>query len=158
MIAEDRRAFMARLGTGAIVGGAVVTLGQAQERTPELKKEIVAGSTSPAYSRAVRCGGWVYVSGVLGQVPGSRDLAAPEFEGQARQALENLKAAVEAGGSKLERVVKCTAFLTEASDFAAFNEIYMKYFPTEPPARSTVIVKALVAAGAKIEIDCIAAA
>jgi 2-iminobutanoate/2-iminopropanoate deaminase len=98
------------------------------------------------------------VSGVLGQIPGTRDLASPDFKGQARQAMENLKASVEAAGSSMDKVVKCSAFLTESSDFQDFNRIYVEYFPTEPPARSTVIVKALVAAGAKIEIDCVAIA
>jgi 2-iminobutanoate/2-iminopropanoate deaminase len=56
----------------------------------------------------------------------------------------------------MDQVVKCGAFLTEQSDFATFNKIYVKYFPSDPPARSTVIVKALVAPGAKIEIDCTA--
>jgi 2-iminobutanoate/2-iminopropanoate deaminase len=160
MKTEDRRTFIAHLGAAAVVGGALTAALNAQEkpteRGPEPKKEIIPGSPSPAFSRAVRCGGMVYVSGVLPQVPGKSDLVAGDFEEQARQAMENLKAAVEAAGSKMERVVKCSAFLTEASDFAAFNATYMKYFPTDPPARSTVIVKALVLAGAKIEIDCIA--
>jgi enamine deaminase RidA (YjgF/YER057c/UK114 family) len=63
---------------------------------------------------------------------------------------------VEAAGSTMDRVLKCQAFLTEQSDFAAFNEIYKGYFPTDPPARSTVIVKDLVLPGAKIEVDCFA--
>lgn len=159
---EDRRSFIAHLGAAAIVGGALTAAVDAQEKppthTPDPKKEIVPGSPSPAFSRAVRCGGMVYVSGVLPQVPGKTDLAAGDFEAQARQAMENLKAAVEAAGSKMERVVKCGAFLTEASDFPAFNKVYMTYFPNDPPARSTVIVKALVLAEAKIEIDCIAMA
>lgn len=158
---EDRRTFITRLGAAALVGGALTAAAEAQEkpaeRGPEPKKEIIPGSPSPAFSRAVRCGGVVYVSGVLPQVPGKTELVAGEFEAQAQQAMENLKAAVEAAGSKMERVVKCGAFLTDAADFPAFNKVYMKYFPTEPPARSTVIVKALVMAGAKIEIDCIAA-
>jgi len=59
----------------------------------------------------------VYVSGVLPQVPGKTDLVSDSFEEQAKQAMENLKAAVEAAGSKMEQVVKCCAFLTEAADF-----------------------------------------
>ncbi|MHC4064674.1 MAG: RidA family protein, partial [Planctomycetota bacterium] len=91
-----------------------------------------------------------------GQLPGTRDLASEDLAGQCRQAMENLKASVEADGSSMDQVVKCGAFLTEQSDFATFNKIYVKYFPSDPPARSTVIVKALVAPGAKIEIDCTA--
>jgi 2-iminobutanoate/2-iminopropanoate deaminase len=162
MSTEDRRAFIAQLGVAALVGGALTAAANAQEkstqRSPEQKKEILPGSPSPAFSRAVRCGGVVYVSGVLPQIPGKTDLVGDDFEEQARQAMENLKAAVEAAGSKMERVVKCSAFLVEAVDFPAFNKVYMKYFAADPPARSTVIVKALVLAGAKIEIDCIALA
>jgi 2-iminobutanoate/2-iminopropanoate deaminase len=162
MSTEDRRTFIAHLGAAALAGGALTAVVEAQdkpaERGAEPKKEIVPGSPSPAFSRAVRCGGIVYVSGVLPQVPGKSDLVGEDFEEQARQAMENLKAAVEAAGSKMEKVVKCSAFLTEAAEFPAFNKVYMKYFPADPPARSTVIVKALVLAGAKIEIDCIAMA
>ena len=71
--------------------------------------------------------------------------------------MENLKASVEAAGSSMDRVLKCSAFLTEQTDFATFNKIYVQYFPKDPPARSTVIVKALVVADAKLEIDCVAA-
>lgn len=160
MDAKDRRTFMAQIGATALAGGALTAALSAQEppaqRRPQPRKEIIPGSPSPAFSRAVRCGDIVYVSGVLPQVPGKTDLVGDDFEQQARQAMENLKTAVEAAGSKLDRVLKCSAFLTEVGDFPTFNKVYMKYFPTDPPARSTVIVKALVLAGAKIEIDCTA--
>ncbi len=156
---QDRRRFLTQLGAAALAGGAMTTVAAGAEPPPvPRKKEIIPGSPYPTFSRAVRCGGMVYVSGVLGQIPGTRDLASPGFKGQARQAMENLKASVEAAGSSMDKVVKCSAFLTESSDFKEFNEIYVKYFPSEPPARSTVIVKALVAAGAKLEIDCVAIA
>jgi 2-iminobutanoate/2-iminopropanoate deaminase len=57
----------------------------------------------------------------------------------------------------MENVVKCTVFLTSAADFAAMNEAYRTFFPKDPPARSTVVVAALVRADAKIEVECIAA-
>lgn len=155
MDTADRRAFLARMGAAAVVGGAVASRVEAGEAAP-LKKEIVPGSPYPTFSRAVKCGGMVHVSGVLGQIPGTRDLASADFAGQCKQAMENLKASVEAAGSSMNRVLKCGAFLTEQSDFAAFNKIYVTYFPSDPPARSTVIVKDLVAPGAKIEIDCLA--
>jgi len=111
----------------------------------------------PNYSKAMVYGGLAQVAGVLGVRPGTRDLASADFEAQCRQALENLKASVEAAGSRMDRVLKCTCFLTEAGDFAPMNRIYSTFFPRNPPARSTVIVKALVLDGAKIEIDCVAA-
>jgi 2-iminobutanoate/2-iminopropanoate deaminase len=162
MSTEDRRTFIAHLGAAALAGGVLTAAVEAQEKpvehAPKPKKEIIPGSPSPAFSRAVRAGGVVYVSGVLPQVPGKTDLVGEDFEAQAKQAMENLKAAVEAAGSKMDRVLKCGAFLTDAADFPAFNKLYMKYFPADPPARSTVIVRALVLAGAKIEIDCVAMA
>src|SRR5262245_36011473 len=96
------------------------------------------------FSQAVVFGGVAHIAGVMGTKPGTWDLVSPDFEPQARQAMENLKAAVEAAGSRLERVLKCNCFLSEAADFAAFNKIYKTYFPANPPARSTVVVKALV--------------
>ncbi len=118
-------------------------------------REVIGGSPYPTFSRAVKLDKVVWVAGVLGQKPGTRDLVSTDFEPQARQALENLKASVEASGSRLELVLKCGVFLTEASDFAAFNKVYVEYFPKHPPARSTVIVKELVAPGARVEIDCV---
>lgn len=157
MSRPSRRRFVGGLGAAALAGA---TLGQGRTAVAGERKRpgkrIVPGSPYPAFSRAVGLDRLVWVSGVLGQVPGTRELASPEFEGQARQALENLKASVEAAGSSMDRVLKCTAFLTEQDDFSTFNEVYMKFFPGDPPARSTVIVKALVAPGAKIEIDCLA--
>ena len=140
---------------GAVVGGAAAGV-SAAEAPQGVKKEVVPGSPYPTFSRAIKCGGMVYVSGVLGQKPGTRQLASEGFEGQCRQAMENLKASVEAAGSSMDKVVKCGAFLTQQEDFATFNRIYVGYFPADPPARSTVIVKALVAAGAMLEIDCVA--
>ena len=159
MADQDRRNFLTQCGTAALAGGAIAAVADGAEPPPASPgKEIVPGSPYPTFSRAVRCGGMVYVSGVLGQLPGSRDLASPDFKEQARQAMENLKASVEAAGANMSKVVKCSAFLTEASDFPEFNRIYVEYFPSAPPARSTVIVKALVVAGAKLEIDCVAMA
>jgi len=109
------------------------------------------------FSQAVVFGGVAHIAGVMGTKPGTRELVSRDFEPQARSALENLKASVEAAGSKLDRVVKCNCYLAEAADFATFNRVYATFFPHDPPARSTVIVKALVLEGGKLEIDCIAA-
>ncbi len=118
---------------------------------------IVEGSPYPTFSRAVVFGGVAYVAGVVGQKPGTRDMVSTDFEPQARQTLDNLKASVEAGGSTMDRVLKCTVFLTDAADFQTFNRVYVEYFPKNPPARSTVVVKELVVPGAKLELDCFAA-
>jgi 2-iminobutanoate/2-iminopropanoate deaminase len=119
------------------------------------KKKVIPGN-SPNLSRAIGFEHILFVSGVLGVDSQTRKLVSAEFDGQCRQALTNLKASVEAGGSSLSQVLKCTCFLVEAADFEAFNKVYREFFPQDPPARSTVVVKELVMAGAKIEIDCVA--
>lgn len=151
MQAFSRRSFVA----GAAVAVPLAPLAAASEPTAERK--VVPGSVSPNYSKAIVYGKVAFVSGVIGVKPGSRELVSPDFEPQCRQVLDNLKASVEAAGSTLAQVLKCTCFLTEASDFATFNKIYVTYFPSDPPARSTVIVKALVLPGASVEVDCVAA-
>ena len=87
--------------------------------------------------------------------------AVQTIEGQIRVmklALEwRLKRKVEAAGSSMDRVLKCTCFLTDAGDFKTMNALFGEFFPEQPPARSTVVIKALVVEGARVEIDCIAA-
>ena len=125
----------------------------------QARKEIVrlpgATSTTPL-STAVRVGDVLYLSGQLGTVP-DQGLAPGGIEAEARQALDNIKRVLETAGSGMERVVKCTVFLADIADFRAMNEVYRTYFPTDPPARSTVAVAGLVL-NARIEIECLALA
>ncbi len=152
---ESRRSFIGKagiVGAAALAGAHASTAAAAQ--SPAGKK-IVGGSPFKTFSRATVFERVVHVTGVVGQTQ-SGDMASSEFEPQCRQAMENLKASVEASGSSMDRVLKCNCFLTSFDDFATFNRIYVTYFPTAPPARSTVVVKDLVVPGAKLEIDCIA--
>jgi 2-iminobutanoate/2-iminopropanoate deaminase len=96
----------------------------------------------------------LYASGQLGL---RRDAPDSTIEGQTRQALENTKAVLEAGGTSMANVVKCTVFLVRASDFAGMNRVYREFFPKDPPARSTVVVAALVVPAAIVEVECMAA-
>ncbi|MDB4914332.1 MAG: putative endoribonuclease [Gemmatimonadetes bacterium] len=115
---------------------------------------IPAGqSASPTLTPGIRAGDVVYSSGQLGV---SRDAPDSTIQGQTKRALESVKAVVEAGGSTMANVVKCTVFLVDVKDFAGMNSAYREFFPKEPPARSTVVVAALVSAAAKVEIECIA--
>jgi reactive intermediate/imine deaminase len=107
------------------------------------------------FSAAVRVGNVLYLSGQIGNVPGSRQLADTGIAGQTRQTLENIKAVLTHAGSSLERVFKCTVFLSNIADFATMNEVYATYFPKDPPARSTVAGSGL-ALGARVEIECLA--
>ena len=109
------------------------------------------------FSSAVRVGDLLFLSGQIGNVPGTRQLAEGGITGQTRQALENIKAVLAFAGSSLDRAAKCTVFLADIQDFAAMNAVYATYFPNDPPARSTVAAKGL-AGGARVEIECIAVA
>jgi reactive intermediate/imine deaminase len=109
------------------------------------------------FSPAVRVGNLLFLSGQLGNVPGTRQLADTGIAGQTRQTLENIKGLLTAAGSSMERVVKCTVFLADIRDYAAMNAVYTSYFRKDPPARSTVAGSGL-ALGARVEIECIAAA
>ena len=109
------------------------------------------------FSSATRVGTLLFLSGQVGNTPGTRQLADTGIAGQTRQAFENIKTVLAASGSSLERVVKCTVFLTNIADYQAMNTVYATYFPKDPPARSTVAGSGL-ALGARVEIECIATA
>ena len=106
------------------------------------------------YSQAITTGGLVYTSGQIPIDPASGSIAANDIAGQARQAIQNLAAVLEAAGSGLDKVVKTTCFLTSMDDFALFNEIYAELFPGKP-ARSCVEV-AKLPKGALVEIEAVA--
>jgi 2-iminobutanoate/2-iminopropanoate deaminase len=114
------------------------------------KQAINTQRPNPNLSGGIRVGDMLYASGQLGS-PDST------IEVQTRQALEKTKAVLEAGGTSMENVVKCTVFLTKQSDFQAMNGVYRTFFPKDPPARSTVVVAALVQNNALVEIECMAA-
>ena len=106
------------------------------------------------YSQAIAAGGLVYTSGQIPIDPAVGAIAAADIEGQARQAIANLAAVLEAAGSGLDKVVKTTCFLQSMGDFAAFNAVYAELFPGKP-ARSCVAVSALPK-GALVEIEAVA--
>jgi 2-iminobutanoate/2-iminopropanoate deaminase len=110
---------------------------------------------SATLSPGTRAGDIIYTSGQLGM---SRTAPDSTIQGQTKLALENVQKVVEAAGSSMANVLKCTVFLTDVKDFQGMNSAYIQAFPKEPPARSTVVVAALVSAAAKVEIECIAAA
>jgi 2-iminobutanoate/2-iminopropanoate deaminase len=109
------------------------------------------------YSDAVRAGELLFLAGTIGTAPGTRQVVPGGVTAETRQALENIKASLEQHGSSMDRVVKCTVFLADIGDFDAMNGVYRQFFPRNKPARTTVGVAALPL-GARVEIDCIAAA
>src|SRR3954469_21020155 len=89
------------------------------------------------YSHAYRVGNLLFIAGQAGINPATGAVAGESFEEQARQAFDNLKVVLEAAGSGMGRVAKTTVFLADASKFAALNELFAEYFPTNPPVPST---------------------
>ncbi len=106
------------------------------------------------YSQAVKVGGFVFTSGQIAIVPQSGAVEADDIQGQTEQVCKNLAAVLEAAGTSLEKVVKTTCFLAEMADFAAFNEVYGKYFVSKP-ARSCVAAKQLPK-NVLVEVEAIA--
>lgn len=108
------------------------------------------------YSQAVKTGGLVYTSGQIPIDPATGAIEAQDIMGQTEQVMRNLDAVLQAAGSSLERAVKTLCFLKSMDDFAAFNEVYARYF-TGKPARSCVAVASLPK-GALVEVEVIAEA
>lgn len=108
---------------------------------------------SATLSPGIKYGDLIFTSGQQGMTRANPDST---IQGQTKKSLENVKAVVEAAGSTMEHVLKCTVFLVDIKDFSGMNSVYTTVFPKEPPARSTVIVAALVSPGAKVEIECVA--
>lgn len=107
------------------------------------------------YAPAIRVGPWLFTSGQIALDPQTGRLVEGDIRAQTRQVLENLRALLEAAGGSLADVVKTTCYLTDLGEFAAFNEVYATFFPTNPPARSTVQA-ARLPLGALVEIDAVA--
>jgi reactive intermediate/imine deaminase len=133
---------------------------QSQQQQGTTNKQVINRPGAPAgvLSPAVRVGDLLFLSGVMGTKPGGGGLVEGGIEEQTRQALENVKSALALGGAAMSDVAKCTVFLTDAANFQGMNKAYREFFPTEPPARSTVAVAALVVPNALLEVECIAAA
>lgn len=106
------------------------------------------------YSQAVITGNLVFTSGQIPINPATGAVEATDIKEQADQVCRNLSAVLEAAGSSLRKAVKTTCFLRNMEDFAAFNEVYAKYF-TEKPARSCVAVRELPK-GVLVEVEVIA--
>jgi 2-iminobutanoate/2-iminopropanoate deaminase len=124
------------------------------------ERVIVTSSDAPAaigpYSHAVRCGDLLFCSGQIPLDPASGELAGADAAEQASRCLENLQAVCLAAGTRLERAVRITIYMTDLSAFAALGEAYGAFFPTDPPARVTVGVASLPR-GAQVEIDAVVA-
>jgi 2-iminobutanoate/2-iminopropanoate deaminase len=109
------------------------------------------------YSQAIESDGWIWCAGQLGTDPATGELVEGGTAAQAERALRNLEAVLDSAGATFADVVKTTNFLVDIADVAAFNEVYTRFFPDPPPARSTFAVAALPR-GARVEIEAVARA
>jgi 2-iminobutanoate/2-iminopropanoate deaminase len=109
-----------------------------------------------AYSQAIQSGSLLFLAGQIPIDPVSGELVSSSITLETDRIMQNLSAVLSAAGASLDNVVKTTVYLTQMGDFAEFNAAYAKYFPSAPPARTTVGVAALPR-GVRIEIEAIAA-
>ncbi len=129
--------------------------------TPSAKTEIehyqseeMAALGLP-FSDAVRVDNMLYLSGVVGNLPGKMELVEGGLEAEAKQIMENIKKVLEANGSSLENAIKFSVFIDDISLWGDFNKVYVEYFPGKKPARSAFGAEGL-ALGAAVEVECIA--
>jgi 2-iminobutanoate/2-iminopropanoate deaminase len=122
-------------------------------------REVISTKDAPQaigpYSQAIKSNGFVFTSGQIAIDPSTQQVVAGDVGVQTERVLRNLSEILEAAGSGLGKVVRCTVFLKDMNDFAAMNQVYGKYFSSTPPARSTVEV-ARLPKDVLVEIDVIA--
>jgi len=129
------------------------TVGGAEMKEP-IRTERAPAAIGP-YSQAVKAGGFLFVSGQIPLDPATGEVVQGETAAQADRVLRNIRGILDDSGATLQDVVKTTIFLVDMNDFAAVNEVYGRYFATEPPARTTVQVSRLPK-DVRIEIEAIA--
>lgn len=124
-----------------------------------MDRRIVTTDNAPAaigpYSQAVVCGDLVYTAGQIPLDPASGELVRGGIAEQTEQVLKNLSAVLVAAGSGMHLVVKVTVFLEDMAQFGAMNEVYARFFPTSPPARSAIEASELPR-GVGVEMECVA--
>jgi enamine deaminase RidA (YjgF/YER057c/UK114 family) len=126
---------MMRLSSRVVCGALLVACATAV--FAQSSKQIIGGSNATLpFSPAVKAGGFIYVSGMIGATPAT----AKDIKAQTKATLDSIADTLKSAGSTLANAGSITVFLRDASDFAAMNEVYATYFPKDPPARTTVIV------------------
>lgn len=125
----------------------------------KIAKNIITTDKAPAamgpYSQAVATGKLVFTAGQIPLDPANGQLVTGDIEEQTHRVLQNVQALLQEARSSLAMVIKTTVFMTDLANFNRMNAVYSEYFPSDPPARSTVQVTALPV-GAQIEIECVA--
>ncbi len=139
----------------ALITLSIISIGAVFAGQPEAAYYSASPDMQLPFSDAVRVGHMLYLSGKIGNIPGTPQLAEGGIQGETRQALENIKASLEKYGSSISEVVKCTVFLADIAEWSAMNEVYVSYFSSNPPARSALGASGL-ALGSRVEIECMA--
>jgi 2-iminobutanoate/2-iminopropanoate deaminase len=143
----------------ALVAGCLIAAGVAAQETGKVEF-LNSGKVYPAgvpLSEAVRVGNTLYLSGQIGNRPGTLELVPGGIREEARQTMANIKTTLEANGYTMRDIVRCTVILADISKWGEFNEIYRSYFTAPYPARTAMAVSGL-AIGAQVEVECVAAA
>jgi len=121
-----------------------------------IRRVVVEGlGRLPQFCHATIAGGWIYVSGTLGTIPGSMDLVDGGTGPETTQTMRNIETILDACGATLGDVVKASVFLADMDTFPAMNAAYSDIMGTDPPARITV-GRAGLALGGAVEIECVA--
>ncbi len=124
-----------------------------------MPRDIVKTDAAPQalgpYSQAIKANGFVFVSGQTALDPRTGQMVGQDIKTQTRRVLDNIKAVLQAAGTSLDHVVRCSVFLKDMNDFGPMNEEYGSYFKELPPARTTVQA-AKLPRDALVEIDAIA--
>lgn len=124
-----------------------------------MNREVISTENAPKaigpYSQGVKMGNLLFCSGQIPANPHTDELLSGSIAEQTSQCLSNLKAVIEAAGSSMSKVVKTTVFMRDMNDFGEMNEEYAKWFPDNPPARSSIQV-ARLPKDVGIEIEAIA--
>jgi 2-iminobutanoate/2-iminopropanoate deaminase len=124
-----------------------------------MSKTVILTSEAPqpvsAYSQAIRSGQLLFLAGQIALDPKTGQVVSGTIGEETDRVMANVSAVLSAAGATLDHVLKTTVYLTSMADFAAFNEAYARFFPNQPPARSTVAVLALPL-GVRVEVEAIA--
>jgi 2-iminobutanoate/2-iminopropanoate deaminase len=138
----------------AVLGAALFTGSQAMSAEPQFYSSEGARKANLPFSQAVRVGDVLYLSGQLGNKPGSRDLVEGGMEAQARQTLDNIAWVLKQNGLGMDDVFKCTVMMADMKKWDDFNKVYVTYFkPERLPTRSAFGANGL-ALGAEVELEC----
>jgi reactive intermediate/imine deaminase len=136
-----------------------IAVGCEQQRSTPTETEFLASQEFEAlglpFSEAARVGNVLYLSGQIGNLPGTLELVEGGVSAETDQTMRNIASILERSGSGMDRVVKCTVFLADIEEWPAVNAVYRTFFDPPYPARSAVAGSGL-ALGARVEVECIA--